>query len=112
MGSALKAMPVLPKVPIGCLILEVIYKASQGPTRSATLWLRLPGRNFESQVGRETGSRRTNAPDAARQSLAQLQAQQQQLLAHANQCATQINLATANGNGCHERHGGEQSACL
>ena len=102
--QTLKAMPIVPKVLLGSLVLMVIYGLGHHryPSHQSRFDQSDPGRYESAQSaaygsqGREGSieSRETAEAEQAKQYLAQFQAQQSQLLARANACMAQMRQAS------------------
>ena len=89
MWATLKAMPLVPKILIGCFALGVVYKVSV-PSHHGYAESRY------SPVGYQAQSERTadGTGDESARALAQFKAQQSQLMARVYQCEGQMNQAT------------------
>lgn len=100
MWSTIKAMPVLPKVLIGCLLLMLVAKAAQGhhrpsPAYDSPVSADRAGHWPAADSGENEQARATNAQtDQRAQMLAQFQAQQAQLQVQVKQCTADMQQAS------------------
>jgi|SRR5579859_574737 len=91
MWATLKAIPLVPKILIGCLALGVAYKVS-APSHHRYAESHYSPVGYQGQSDGEGTS--SGAGDVSARALAQFRAQQSQLMARVYQCEAQMNQAT------------------